>query len=80
MKPCKIWILSLVCCFVFLNEAEAKKLKWKPKTKFKKLIKIMVEEDIQRWERWLKGEYFPWDAATSGEDSKTLRKIRKSNK
>ena len=22
----------------------------------------MVEEDIARWERWLKGEQFPWDA------------------
>ncbi len=49
-----------------------KKLGWNPKIKFKKLIKIMVEEDIRRWERWLKGEYFPWDAATSGEDSKIL--------
>ncbi len=46
-----------------------KRLGWKPKTKFKKLIKIMVEEDIQRWERWLKGEYFPWDAGMAGEDS-----------
>jgi GDPmannose 4,6-dehydratase len=41
---------------------------WKPKIKFKKLVKIMVEEDISRWERWLKKEYFPWDAATSGEN------------
>ena len=35
-------------------------------TKFKKLVKIMVEEDISRWQRWIKGEYFPWDAVTSG--------------
>ncbi len=56
------------------NSKAMKKLHWKPKTKFKKLIKIMVEKDIQRWSRWLKGEYFPWDAATSGEDSKTLAK------
>ena len=35
----------------------------------------MVEEDINRWERWLKGEQFPWDAATSGEDSKVIKKI-----
>jgi len=50
--------------------SKAKKvLGWKPKTTFKKLVKIMVEEDIVRWERWLKGEQFPWDAATSGEDS-----------
>ena len=51
-----------------------KKFGWKPKTKFKKLVKIMVEEDISRWQRWLKGEYFPWDAATSGEDSHVIMK------
>jgi GDPmannose 4,6-dehydratase len=51
-----------------------KKLKWEPKVKFKKLVRIMVEEDIQKWERWQKGEYFPWDAFTSGEDSKILAK------
>ena len=38
-----------------------KKLGWKPKVKFKKLVKIMVEEDLKRWEGWLKGERFPWD-------------------
>jgi len=46
-----------------------KKLGWKLKTKFKKLVKIMIEEDISRWERWQKKEYFPWDAITSGDDS-----------
>jgi GDPmannose 4,6-dehydratase len=38
-----------------------RKLGWKPKVKFKKLVKIMVEEDLKRWEGWLKGERFPWD-------------------
>jgi len=51
-----------------------KKLGWKPKTKFKKLIKIMVEEDISRWQRWQKKEYFPWDAYTSGDDSAFITK------
>jgi len=46
-----------------------KKLGWKPKTTFKKLVKIMMEEDIYRWERWLRGENFPWDAIVSGDDS-----------
>ena len=55
-----------------------KKLGWKPKTTFKKMIKIMVEEDLSRWQRWLKGEYFPWDAALSGEDSFVL--TRKGHK
>jgi GDPmannose 4,6-dehydratase len=37
------------------------KLKWKPKISFEKLVKIMVEEDMERWGRWLKKETFPWD-------------------
>jgi GDPmannose 4,6-dehydratase len=52
----------------------SKILGWKPKTKFKNLVKIMVEEDISRWERWMKGEYFFWDAITSGEDSAIISK------
>lgn len=51
-----------------------RKLKWKPKIRFKKLVKIMVEEDLDRWNRWEKGEYFPWDAAMSGYDSFVLKK------
>ena len=39
-----------------------KKLGWEPRTKFKQLVKIMVKEDLNRWERWLNGEKFPWDA------------------
>ena len=50
-----------------------KRLGWKPKTTFKKLVKIMVEEDIERWNHWLKGEYFIWDAAMSGEDSSVIK-------
>lgn len=39
-----------------------RKLGWKPKTKFRRLVEIMVKEDLNRWERWLNGERFPWDA------------------
>jgi GDPmannose 4,6-dehydratase len=53
-----------------------KKLGWKPKTKFKKLVKLMVEEDLSRWERWLKKEYFPWDVISSG-DGSVISKIQK---
>lgn len=53
------------------------KFGWKPKTNFKKLIKIMVEEDINRWQRWIKGDQFPWDAPTSGEDSHVISKKKK---
>ena len=49
-------------------------LGWKPKITFKSLVKIMVEEDINRWEKWLKKEIQPWDAAMSGEDSNIISK------
>jgi GDPmannose 4,6-dehydratase len=39
-----------------------KKLGWKPEVRFKKLVRIMVQEDLKRWQRWKKGEIFPWDA------------------
>lgn len=39
-----------------------KELGWKPKTKFKELAKIMVKEDIKRWEMWQKGEMIAFDA------------------
>jgi len=51
-----------------------KKMGWNPKTKFKEVVKIMVEEDISRWERWMKGEQFPWDAAMSGQESEVISK------
>ncbi len=43
-------------------------LKWKPKTDFKTLVKIMVDEDIKQWERWRKGEKFAWDAPYHPDD------------
>jgi len=46
--------------------SKAKKiLRWEPKVKFEELVKIMVEEDINRWEQKLKGENIPWDAENS---------------
>lgn len=38
------------------------KLGWEPATRFGNLVEIMVKEDISRWERWRRGELFPWDA------------------
>ncbi len=37
-------------------------INWEPKTGFKDLVKLMVEEDLNKWKRHLKGEMFPWDA------------------
>lgn len=38
------------------------KLGWEPKIKFNELVKLMVKEDLSRWEKWQRGERFPWDA------------------
>jgi GDPmannose 4,6-dehydratase len=38
------------------------KLGWEPQVKFDRLVEIMVQADIKRWDRWLHGERFPWDA------------------
>jgi len=49
-----------------------KKLGWKPEVRFKELVRIMVEEDLQRWQRWQKGEIFPWDALNYPNDMNIL--------
>lgn len=49
-----------------------KELGWKPKIKFNELVKILVAEEISRWERWLNGERFPWDAPNYPSESKIL--------
>ena len=38
------------------------KLGWKSKTKFKKLVELMLDEDLRRWKSHIAGEIFPWDA------------------
>lgn len=49
-----------------------KKLGWRPRTKFNELVKIMVKEEVNRWERWLNGERFPWDAPNYPSENKIL--------
>jgi len=49
-----------------------KKLGWEPKVKFDKLVEMMVKEDISRWERWQRGEKFPWDAPNYPSEAKVL--------
>lgn len=49
-----------------------KKLGWKPKIKFDKLVEIMVREDLSRWEKWINGEKFPWDAPNYPSENKIL--------
>ncbi len=39
-----------------------KEIGWEPKTKFKELVKIMLIADLERWQKYKRGEIFPWDA------------------
>jgi len=56
------------------------KLGWEPKTKFSQLVEIMVNEDVNRWERWLKGERFPWDAPNYPNESRILSRTLRLDK
>ena len=53
--------LDVPCLTGDYSKAE-RRLGWRPKVRFDELVKIMVREDLKRWERWLNGEKFPWDA------------------
>lgn len=48
---------------------------WKPKKKFSELVDIMVKEELSRWERWLNGERFPWDAPNYPSETKILTRV-----
>ena len=58
--------------------AKAKReLGWEPKVKFNELVEIMVKEDLSRWQRWSKGERFPWDAPNYPNENKILSRMLK---
>ncbi len=56
------------------SKAKAK-LGWQPEVKFEKLVKIMVEADVERWQRCLKGEHFAWDAPNYPNEAKILTRF-----
>jgi len=51
-----------------------RKLGWKPKVKFDKLVEIMVKSDLDRWKAWLNGDRFPWDASNYPSEAHILTK------
>jgi GDPmannose 4,6-dehydratase len=53
------------------------KLGWEPFVRFDELVKIMVEEDLNRWERWQNGERFPWDAPNYPTENKIISRYIK---
>ncbi|MDE1855907.1 MAG: GDP-mannose 4,6-dehydratase [Candidatus Micrarchaeota archaeon] len=54
-----------------------KELGWKPKTSFKQLVKIMVKADMERWEKVVTGERFPWDAPNYPSEAKLITRVLK---
>ena len=53
------------------------KLDWQPRVKFDRLVEMMVNEDLTRWGRWLKGERFPWDAPNYPSEDRVLSRMLK---
>ncbi len=51
------------------------KLGWEPKIRFKKLVQFMVSEEYDRWQRWLSGERFPWDAPSYPSEDMILSRM-----
>ncbi|MFQ5866769.1 MAG: GDP-mannose 4,6-dehydratase [bacterium] len=48
------------------------KLGWRPKVKFKELVEIMVKEELHKWQRWIDGERFSWDAPNYPSEDRIL--------
>ena len=61
------------------NKKAKKKLGWKPKITFEKLVKIMLEEDMKRWKMFLDGKSFAWDAPLYPSESKFITRLSKEN-
>jgi len=79
VKVDKRFLRPLDVDFLYGDYSKArKKLGWEPKVKFDKLVKIMVEEDLNRWERWQNGEKFPWDAPNYPNEAKILTRALKA--
>ena len=49
-----------------------KELGWKAQVKFSKLVEIMVEEDLRRWNSWLNGKQVYWDGLNYPNENKIM--------
>jgi len=59
---------------------QKRKLNWKPKITFEKLIEIMLKEDLKRWKLFLDGKIFPWDAPLYPSETKIITRLSHENK
>lgn len=59
------------------NYSKAKKeLQWEPKVKFLELVKLMMKEELKRWDMYLKGDQFPWDVTNYPNENNLLKTYR----
>jgi GDPmannose 4,6-dehydratase len=61
-----------VPCLIGDYSKAKERIGWEPRIRFDRLVEIMVKEDIKRWERWLNGEKFPWDAPNYPTEARIL--------
>ncbi len=53
---------------------------WKPEVKFKELVEIMVDKELERWNMVLNGKTFPWDATNYPDEAGLIvRRDRSGN-
>ncbi len=52
-------------------------LGWEPKVKIDELVRIMVHEDYKKWQAWLNGERFAWDAPNHPTDMNVISRTKK---
>lgn len=55
-------------------------LKWRPKIKYEKLVKIMLDEDLRRWKLFLDGKSFPWDAPLYPDEINIITRSKRTKK
>ena len=46
----------------------------------KKLVKIMVDADLKRWNDFLNGKVFPWDASLYPDESNLITRLSNREK
>ena len=61
------------------NKKAKRKLGWEPKIKFEKLVKLMVNEDMNRWKMFVEGKTFPWDAPLYPSEAKLITRSSEEN-
>ncbi|MDD1660695.1 MAG: GDP-mannose 4,6-dehydratase [Methanomicrobiales archaeon] len=78
VKVDKRFLRPLDVHFLQGDYAKAKqKLGWEPAVSFGELLEMLVREDVSRWERWMKGERFPWDAIHYPSEDKIISRYQR---